>query len=150
MSNDIKAMLENLTEEQKAKLLENLIGLMPNKEPVSTSEVVAKPLQTPKPPQPQQRTQRRAVVNKDFKVERSASTSERQRQPVKAKPNTWADSGEERDPDFNPDKFEKLGRAQRNRAKPNKVEVECHVCGKEFSISPNAKYGEFYRCNRCV
>ena len=47
------------------------------------------------------------------------------------------------------EKFEKT-RTPRRRGKPTKKEVECHICGKVFSMNANLVYGEYVRCNRCT
>ena len=64
---------------------------------------------------------------------------------MKFRKNEWVDDGELRDIDT--PNFEKT---PRNRSKPNKQEVECHVCGKVFSINSNLVYGEYHRCNKCT
>lgn len=69
---------------------------------------------------------------------------------VRAKQNKWRDNGEARDPNFNPEDFERIGRTPRTRQAPKKMELECHVCGKTFSVDKNLVYGEYVRCNRCT
>lgn len=93
----------------------------------------------------------RSIVTDDFKVIRENKSDFNQRKSqVRAKKNEWVDNGEDRDPDFNPEKFERMGRAARNRQRINKKSVECHVCGRSFQVNPNLIYGEFIRCNRCT
>lgn len=72
------------------------------------------------------------------------------RSPVRAKKNLWQDNGENRDIDFDPERYEKMGKTARNRKKPQKVEVECSVCGRAFMIDEQHVFGEYHRCNRCV
>ena len=68
---------------------------------------------------------------------------------MKARKNSWSDVGEFRDEDVDYEKFEKT-RTPRRRGKPKKREVECHVCGKMFSVNENMVFGEYMRCNRCT
>ena len=84
------------------------------------------------------------TVTEDFKVTRP-DTSKNRKTPVKFKKNKWKDTGEFGDVET--PNFEKT---PRKSGKPNKRQVECHVCGREFSINENLIYGEFHRCNRCT
>lgn len=92
----------------------------------------------------------RRRVNEDFTVIRDDNSLDQRKSPVRAKNNQWTDTGEDRDPDFDPAKFERMGKAVRNREKSKKRTVECHVCGRDFQVNPNLVYGEFVRCNRCT
>ena len=87
-------------------------------------------------------------VNEDFRV--TNSKLERGRTPVRARKNQWVDEGEDRDPDFDPAKFERMGKAARNRSKARKKTIECHICGRSFAVNPAYVYGENVRCNRCT
>lgn len=111
--------LSSLTEEQKAALLKAL---------------------TSKPSDVEQ--------NKDdsftVKPKNNINQQQRRREPVKAKENTWTDTGEDKHvstPQYQP--------TPRTREKSNKVSMNCHACGKTFSVDPRFVYGEFYRCDRC-
>jgi len=84
------------------------------------------------------------TVTENFTVTRP-DTSKNRKTPVKFKKNKWKDTGEFGDVET--PNFEKT---PRKRGKPNKRQVECHVCGREFSINENLIYGEFHRCNRCT
>jgi hypothetical protein len=84
-------------------------------------------------------------VAEDFKVTRTEKINDNRKTPVKFKKNEWEDTGESSDVET--PNFEKT---PRKRSKPNKRHVECHVCGREFSINENLIYGEFHRCNRCT
>lgn len=67
------------------------------------------------------------------------------KEPVKAKANTWTDTGEHKDVST-PD----AARTPRNRVAPKKKKVRCHICGKDFTINASLVYGEYYRCDRCI
>ncbi len=137
MSDDIvKTLLESLTDEQKAQLVQGLLKSNENEEvPVLKEEAVSS-----KP---------RSNVTEDFKVVKNDKL-EKRKTPVRAKKNQWVDEGEDRDPDFDPAKFERMGRASRNRGKVKKRTVECHVCGRDFQVNPALVHGEYFRCNRCT
>lgn len=88
----------------------------------------------------------RGVVGEDFKVRRDNDNLSRGRTQVRAKKNNWYDDGEEAKDVYTP----KGERAARNRDKPKKKEVECHVCGRTFQADPRHIFGEYVRCNRCT
>ena len=85
-----------------------------------------------------------AHVTTDFKVTRTTDSNNR-KTPVKFKKNKWKDTGE-----FGDVETPNYEKTPRKRSKPNKRQVECHVCGREFSMSESLIYGEFHRCNRCT
>ena len=85
------------------------------------------------------------TVTEDFKVIRTEKINDNRKTPVKFKKNKWEDVGELSDVET--PNFEKT---PRKRSKPNKRNVECHVCGRELAINENLIYGEFHRCNRCT
>ena len=131
MSDDIvKSLLESLTPEQKQDLIDKILNSN-----VKGSE-----------PEPQQED---VSVTEDFKVVNNSKLESKRKQPVKYKKNTWADTGEFRDDEVDYAKFEKT-KTPRRRGKPQKKEVECHVCGKTFSMNANLIHGEYIRCNRCT
>ena len=84
------------------------------------------------------------VINEDFTVTRN-NTQTNRKVPVRYKRNEWKDVGEHHDIDT--PNFEKT---PRNRNKPKRQKVECHVCGKTFSINPALAFGEYHRCNKCT
>ena len=145
MSDDIvKTLLESLTDEQKAQLVQGLVSNMnqtvsrpPSREtPIEQEETVSS-------------TPRSRNVTEDFRMVND-NTLEKRKTPVRARKNQWVDEGEDRDPDFDPAKFERMGKTTRSRGKVKKETVECHVCGKTFSINPSLIYGTNIRCNRCT
>ena len=106
MSDDlVKKLLESLTPEQRNELVQGLLDSN-----VKSDEV---------PPQDMEVTQK-SSVKEDFSVTKSKNFLEKRKSPVRAKRNEWIDDGEDRDPDFDPVKFEKMGRASRNRGKAKK------------------------------
>jgi formylmethanofuran dehydrogenase subunit E len=132
MNDTLKSLLEGLTPEQKQKLTEDLL---------SSREDEASDADSPKPsPHPK--------VKEDFSVNREQEDKSR-KGPVKFQKNQWTDEGEDRDADFDYQKFDKM-KTPRKRGKPNKIMVECHICGKNFHINQNLVYGEFIRCNTCT
>ena len=136
MSEDIiKALLESLTDEQKAKLVQGLLESNTSDSEVIVNEEVAASVAPP-----------RATVNEDFTVNRNMKN---RNHTVKFRKNKWVDNGEHRDYDVDYEKFEKT-RTPRHRERPKKANVECHVCGKTFSMNENLIYGEYIRCNRCT
>ena len=133
MSDDIvKALLNSLTPEQKSQLIE---GLLNTNVKSDDKRVEAEPTHTSK-------------VKEDFTVNRNEELDQRKK-VVKARKNSWSDVGEFREEDVDYEKFEKT-RTPRRRGKPKKREVECHVCGKMFSVNENMVFGEYMRCNRCT
>ena len=143
MSDDIvKTLLESLTDEQKAQLVQGLVSNMnqtvsrpPSREtPIEQEETVSS---TP-----------RSNVTEDFRVVQNDKL-EKRKSVVKARKNNWVDEGEFRDDEVDYEKFEKM-KTPRRRGKPKKKQVECHVCGKTFAINESLIYGEFVRCNRCT
>ena len=136
----VKALLESLTPEQKEELIKGILS--------SNVKQDDPPTNTERKPDRQE--QSNIVVNQDFIVTRNEEPSNNKRKtPVRAKKNKWADEGEYSDPNFDPEKFEKT-KTPRRRNKPVKKEVECHVCGKSFSMNAGLVYGEYIRCNRCT
>ena len=85
-----------------------------------------------------------ARVNDDFTVSRKEQQNGRQ--AVRARKNRWVDDGIEHMDIETPN----VKRTARNRSKPGKKRVECHVCGKTFSINPALAFGEYHRCNKCT
>jgi len=129
-----KDLIKNLTAEQKQALLEQLMSsLSETKQEVAPSE--------PEEPAPSE-TQK---AENDFTMHKNNSKPKGRREPVKFKKNAWQDDGLE----FSDVDTPKIKRTPRNRKKANLVEVECHVCGKEFKMNSNLVYGEYHRCNRC-
>lgn len=142
----VKALLNTMTAEQKADLLNNLMGSLQ----AEASNVEPEPVK----PEPKQEeavsSQPQSNITEDFKVVQNSEQLDKRKSPVKAKKNQWVDDGEDRDPDFDPEKYERMGKAARNRGKAKKRTIECHVCGRSFQVNPSLVHGEYVRCNRCT
>jgi hypothetical protein len=142
MSDDIvKTLLESLTDEQKAQLVQGLLKSNESDEVLWVNPELKEETVSSKP--------RSRNVTEDFRMVND-NTLEKRKTPVRARKNQWVDEGEDRDPNFDPAKFERMGKATRSRGKIKKETVECHVCGKTFSINPSLIYGTNIRCNRCT
>tara|TARA_Y100001973_G_C5191504_1_gene331293 strand:- start:289 stop:684 length:396 start_codon:yes stop_codon:yes gene_type:complete len=125
--------LKSLSPEQKQKMIQMLMDDTPE-ESSDDSEVSSDP--------PENTVVAR--VNDDFTVSRKEQQNGRQ--AVRARKNRWVDDGTEH-MDIETPEFK---RTARNRSKPKKTRVECHVCGKTFSINPALAFGEYHRCNKCT
>ena len=124
-----KDLLNNLTPEQKQQLLEQLMSsLSETKEEVAVEQ----------PPETVEDDKN------DFTMHKTTKPKGR-REVVKFKKNTWEDDGLE----FSDMEQPTGKRTPRNRKRPQKASVECHVCGREFQVNSNLLYGEYHRCNRC-
>ena len=139
--NIVKALLDALTQEQKDELVKSLLD----------SNVKSDQIEQPTNNQIKEKstsdlTQSR--VKEDFTVQRSDNLDKR-KEVVRARKNSWKDVGEFRDEEVDYAKFEKM-KTPRRRGKPKKKTVDCHVCGKTFSINESLIYGEFIRCNKCT
>lgn len=129
-----KDLLKNLNTEQKQALLEQLMSSL------SEANVEEKPKET-------ERDVPANNVDEDFRV--TNSKLERGRKPVKARKNSWQDTGEWNIPEGEEEWGGNRKRSERNRSKAKRVKLECSVCGKTYMENPNLVYGEYHRCNRC-
>tara|TARA_A100001515_G_scaffold140207_1_gene135634 strand:- start:626 stop:1048 length:423 start_codon:yes stop_codon:yes gene_type:complete len=138
MSDDIvKTLLESLTDEQKSQLVQGLLQSSENKETSVPKE------ETVSSENPQ------SNITDDFRVIETDDKLEKRKSVVRARKNKWVDDGEFRDDEVDYQKLEKM-KTPRRRGKPKKRSVECHICGKTFSINESLIHGEFLRCNRCT
>tara|TARA_B100001059_G_C17835119_1_gene587529 strand:- start:4453 stop:4860 length:408 start_codon:yes stop_codon:yes gene_type:complete len=129
-----KDLIKNLTPEQKQALLEQLTSsLSEEKQQVAPSDSEELVSSEPK------------EAENNFTMHKDNTKPKGRREVVKFKKNTWQDDGLE----FSDTDTPKIKRTPRNRKKANIVDVECHVCGKEFQMNANLVYGEYQRCNRC-
>jgi len=118
--------VNSLSDEQKSQLLS---ALTPKEKVVEES-------------QPEEKVVEDFTMHKE-KV--SNGVKNRRKEPVKARQNTWTDTGEHREIET-PD----VQRTPRNRPSPKKKDVLCNACGKTFKVNASIVYGEYYRCERCV
>lgn len=125
--NNMEDFLNTLSEEQKqalAKALESSNKIKPKESSPPT----------------------KIEVDENFKVSRTSNKINGARTPVKASNwNEWEDEGEFKDVETPKGK-----KTPRNRERTKLIDVECHVCGKTFSMNPNYIFGEYQRCSRCV
>ena len=133
----VKALLDALTPEQKQALVNSLIG-----------DRQVEKQEEPKQEETVSSTPPRRRVNEDFTVQRDENLDNR-KTPVRARKSEWVDDGEAKDTNFDYAKFEKM-KTPRRRGKPKKRTVECHVCGRAFTMNEGLIYGEYIRCNRCT
>jgi len=134
MSDDIvKTLLDSLTDEQKAQLVQGLLKSNENTEtPVAKEEAVSS---NNKP---------KNKVREDFTVQREDNN---RKIPVRAGKNQWSDDHEVfENTDFD---YSKVQRTPRQRKAKKRVTVECSVCGKEFQKHESEMFGEYHRCNKC-
>ena len=133
--------LKSLSAEQKQKMIQMLMDDTPEESEftVSSSPDDDSPDHSDPP-----KNKVAARVNDDFTVSRKEQQNGRQ--AVSARKNRWTDDGIEHMDIETPD----VKRTARNRSKPGKNRVECHVCGKTFSINPALAFGEYHRCNKCT
>lgn len=125
--NNMEDFLNTLSEEQKQALAKAL---------ESSNKI------KPKESLPPTKTE----VDENFKVSRTSNKINGARTPVKASNwNEWEDEGEFKDIETPRGK-----KTPRNRERTKLIDVECHVCGKTFSMNPNYIFGEYQRCSRCV
>jgi hypothetical protein len=126
----MKDFINTLNEEQKKALLEALNSDSPTLAHVPTST----------------KSETKSIINEDFTMNPPTSSAYKKRkEAVKAKMNTWVDTGESKDvttPDVKP--------TPRKRQPPLKVKLQCHVCGKDFEADKRFVFGEYNRCDRCA
>lgn len=138
--------IQTLSDEQRAALLKALTGddfkpevesRWQHEEPIS--EAVDGP---------QQQESKSKPTAEDFTMRKDTGSTldkTRRREAVKARANTWTDTGEHKDIST-----PEATRTPRNRPTPKKKDVTCHICGKKYKVNASLVYGEFYRCDRCT
>ena len=133
--------LKSLSREQKQKMIQMLMDDTPEESEFTVSSSSDDDSDIHSDP-PENKVAAR--VNDDFTVSRKEQQNGRQ--AVRARKNRWVDDGIEHMDIETPN----VKRTARNRSKPGKKRVECHVCGKTFSINPALAFGEYHRCNKCT
>ena len=149
----VKALLNTMTAEQKSELLNKLMDSLTSSnedQPTKRSDLPTKKSRLEDQEQEETVSSKpQSNVTEDFRVVQNEQLDKR-KTPVRARKNEWVDTGEDRDPDFNPEKYERMGKTARNRGKVKKRTIECHVCGRSFQVNPSLVHGEYVRCNRCT
>ena len=132
---NLRNFVQGLTIEERTELLDILTEdsltwttMPPYIEDILSQEVVHKKNKT-----------------EDFTMNKNNSITNKKKEPVVAKENTWSDTGEDRHI-----KTPEIKATPRNRKPPKKKNVTCYVCGKKNSVNANLIYGEFYRCDNCI
>lgn len=130
----MKDFVDTLNDEQKQALL----AALNNKDSAASQAV---------PEEVNQETKRKIV--EDFTMHKESSLQNNSRRmPVKARNNTWSDSGTEaRGAETETPNIE---RTPRTRKPPQKKKVNCSVCGKPNTINASLIYGQYYRCDNCI
>lgn len=144
---DFEQFINNLSPEQM-QLLQAALNKASDNRPVAKIPIKELPTRNETNKEEVVSSNPRAVVKEDFTVVRDESLDQR-KTPVKGRKNQWQDEGEFKDTEFDYQKFERM-KTPRKRTKPNKKTVECHVCGKTFTMNENLIFGEYIRCNRCT
>tara|TARA_B100001094_G_C18078591_1_gene743954 strand:- start:639 stop:1037 length:399 start_codon:yes stop_codon:yes gene_type:complete len=125
--------IKTLTEEQKQALLKALSGGEVSEKPFTdTSKAVDGSVED-------------VEVEENFKVVREPTKFSKSKEPVRARENTWADTGEDRHIET-----PKSHITPRTRKAPAKKTVKCHACGKTEKVNAGLVFGEYYRCDRCI
>lgn len=133
---NLKNLVENLTMAER----EELLNILSNDYPVWTT----KPPHIKKEILNEKTTEKENKDTEDFTMN-SRVKDINKRSVVKARENTWTDSGEDRHI-----KTPEKPITPRNRKPPKKKGVVCYVCGKQNSINASLIYGEYYRCDNCL
>lgn len=132
--------IKTLTAEQKAALIEALSDnnttpeqpLNTHTPSIDTSEAVNGSVED-------------VEVEENFNVVRKPTKFSKSKEPVRARENTWTDTGEDRHIET-----PKSHITPRTRKAPSKKTVKCHACGKTEKVNAGLVFGEYYRCDRCI
>lgn len=146
-NNILRAVLDSMSKEQKEQLIAELIAEVGNLQPddlqIPERKIEVERTMCDEPvvyqAQPSQKNSFATDWGKNIEG----------KSPVRAKANTWTDTGEERDSNFDPSLFKATPRSRPN-AKTKRVEKTCSVCNKTFTIDSSLVYGQFIRCDRCT
>lgn len=128
--------VQTLTEEQKAALIKALGGNTEVESRWQHEEPISEAVDGPSPT---------TAEVENFTVTRQPTKSSKSREPVRAKQNTWSDTGEDRHIET-----PESTRTPRTRKAPPKKTVTCHACGKTEKVNASLVFGEYYRCDRCI
>ena len=101
---------------------------------------------TTMPPHIREELEGTTVSTSDFTMKsKNGIKSQKRKERVNAGKNTWFDSGESKDV-----QTPSMAMTPRTRPPARMVDMNCHVCGKTFSINSSLVYGQFYRCDGCA
>jgi hypothetical protein len=137
--------MRSLSDQQKAMFLAALqdSGTPPNEEDIDINPKWT----TTMPPHIKKEFENEDTTTSvsDFTMKsKSAVQSQKRKERVTAGKNTWSDSGESKDV-----QTPSIAMTPRTRPPAKMVDMNCHVCGKTFSINSSLVYGQFYRCDGC-
>ena len=158
-NNILRAVLESMSKEQKEQLIAELIAEVGNLQPQEPTEEGVEKLKNivaSNADGGDLQIVDTSLVDKiqplkkmDFSTNWGKGVEGKR--PVRAQGNAWQDTGEGRDPDYDPSKYEAMGRKARpTQDRVNKIKKQCSVCGKEVEVAAGLVYGKFYRCDRCT
>lgn len=126
----MKDFVDTLNAEQKKALLQALNNESPTLDNIPKTA----------------KEQTKSIINEDFAMNpSSSSTYKKRKEAVRARSNTWVDTGESKDivtPDVQP--------TPRKRKPAQKIKLTCHICNKDFEADKRFVFGEFNRCDRCA
>ena len=135
---NLKSFVDGLDNSEREELLEILTGRM--NQSTTMPPHIAKEFE--------EEVEKPQRVQEDFTMHKNKSSNgvkNKRKEPVKARENTWTDTGEHREVST-----PNVERTPRNRPAPKKKDVLCSACGKTFKVNASIVYGEYYRCERCV
>lgn len=139
----IDDFMRSLSDQQKAMFLAALqdSGTPPDEEDIDMNPEWT----TTMPPHIREEFEGTTVSTSDFTMKsKNGIKSQKRREKVTARKNTWSDTGENKDVQT-PD----ISMTPRTRPPAKMVDMNCHVCGKTFNINSSLVFGQFYRCDKC-
>ena len=137
--------MRSLSDQQKAMFMAALQDSGTPPEVEVTGDEDDSQWTTTMPPHIRKEFEGTTVSTSDFAMKsKNGIKSQKRKERVTARKNTWSDTGENKDVQT-PD----ISMTPRTRPPAKMVDMNCHVCGKTFSINSSLVYGQFYRCDRC-
>lgn len=134
--------MRSLSDQQKAMFL---AALQDSGTPPESNDEDETKWTTTMPPHIREEFEGTTVSTSDFTMKsKNGIKSQKRREKVTARKNTWSDTGENKDVQT-PD----ISMTPRTRPPAKMVDMNCHVCGKTFTINSSLVFGQFYRCDRC-
>ena len=156
-NNILRAVLESMSKEQKEQLIAELIAEVGNLQPQEPTEEGVEKLKNIVASNADGGYVQIVDENVIYEAQPSQSNNFSTdwgkniegKRPVRAQSNTWSDTGEGKDENYDPSQYQKSPRSRPN-AKKKLVEKTCSVCNKKFNIDSSLVYGQFVRCDRCT